>query len=425
MSNFYLPLMSNNIDRSDVDNLIDFLKQDPIPQLTNGPKVREFEAKWSEWVGVKYSLFVNSGSSANQLTMLGLRYRLEKQGIKGGEIIVPPLTWVSDVSSVIQNGFKPVFCDINHKNLSFDIEKLKQLINPNVRAIFVTHVLGLNALTDELLRICDANGILLIEDVCESHGATFKGEKLGSFGFASNFSYYFAHHMSTIEGGMICTNDYEFYQYLRAFRSHGMAREISDEKLRNEIISNNPQVNKDFIFLAPAYNFRSTEINAVLGLSQIKKLDANNVKRAENFKYFLSKLDPLKYHTQFDLDGQSNYAFIVILSEFDQSNEGEGTLYSWQKKREVRDKVESSLKENGIEFRRGLSGGGSQLQQPYLKELGYKYDPSNFPTMEHIHDNSWYIGNYPDLEREKIDTLVEVLNNVDVKDKVSYWHEKA
>jgi CDP-4-dehydro-6-deoxyglucose reductase, E1 len=422
MSNFYLPLMSNNIDRKDVDTLIDFLKQDPIPQLTNGPKVREFEAKWSEWLGVKYSLFVNSGSSANQLTMLGLRYRLSKQGISGGEIIVPPLTWVSDISSVIQNGFKPVFCDINYKNLSFDIEKLKKLINPNVRAIFVTHVLGLNALTDELIRICDANGILLIEDVCESHGATFKGGKLGSFGFASNFSFYFAHHMSTIEGGMICTNDHDFYQYLRAFRSHGMAREISDETLKKQIIEENPQVNKDFIFLAPAYNFRSTEINAVLGISQLKKLDANNVKRADNFNYFLSKLDPTRYHIGFDLGGQSNYAFIVIARRFIDEE------YSESKQLALRNQIEEDLRENGIEFRRGLSGGGSQLQQPYLKELGFKYDPADFPTMEHIHNNSWYIGNYPDLEREKIDTLVDVLNNVVIKNKVisgTYWHEQA
>lgn len=393
---FYLPLMSNNIDRNDVNEVIKFLQQDPIPQLTNGPKVREFEAAWSEWLGVKYSIFVNSGSSANQLTMLALKYILKQRGLEGGEIIVPPLTWVSDISSVIQNGFTPIFCDINLKNLSFDFDHLKRLITPRTRALFITHVLGLNGLTDEIINFCQGNGIELIEDVCESHGATFKDKKLGSYGFASNFSFYFAHHMSTIEGGMICTNSSDFYQYLRAFRSHGMAREMTNEHLKHSIVDENPHLNKDFIFLAPAYNFRSTEINAVLGLSQLKKLDANNVKRADNFQYFLSKLDSSKYKTDFNLAGQSNYAFILVLQK---------------KSYGFRDKIELTLREKGIEFRRGLSGGGNQIQQPYLKGI-VKFDEEDFPNIEHVHHFGWYIGNYPDLEREKIDFLVDTLNNI-------------
>src|SRR5438046_1593632 len=348
MSNFYLPLMSNNIDRQDIDGLIAFLQQDPIPQLTNGPKVREFEEAWSKWLGVKYSLFVNSGSSANQLTMLTLRCAYQD----GGEIIVPPLTWVSDIASVLQNGFKPVFVDINLKNLSFDIDKLRAAITPKTRAIFITHVLGLNGLTEELLELCMKHKIHLIEDVCESHGATFQGKKLGAWGDISNFSFYFAHHMSTIEGGMVCTDNEVLYQTFRALRSNGMVREMTNETLKKSCIEQNPQLNKDFIFIAPAYNFRSTELNAVLGLSQLQKLDANNVIRADNFKYFLSKLDPNKYITDFNIEGQSNYAFIVVLKNPSFT---------------VRNTVEETLKTKGIEFRRGLSGGGSQLEQPYLR----------------------------------------------------------
>jgi CDP-6-deoxy-D-xylo-4-hexulose-3-dehydrase len=396
MSNFYLPLMSENIDRGDVNEVIKFLQQDPIPQLTNGPKVREFEEAWSKWLGVKYSVFVNSGSSANQLTMLTLKYILKKRGIEGGEIIVPPLTWVSDISSVIQNGFTPVFCDIDLETLSFDFDHLKRLVTPRTRALFLTHVLGVTGLTDEILNFCKGNNIELIEDVCESHGATFKGKKLGSFGFVSNFSFYFAHHMSTIEGGMICTDNEDFYQYLRAFRSHGMAREMTDPALKNLAIIENQQLNRDFIFLAPAYNFRSTEINAVLGLSQLKKLDANNVKRAENFAYFLRHLDGSKYYTGFNIAGQSNYAFIVIMND-----------KNWG----LRDKIEKTLREKGIEFRRGLSGGGSQMKQPYLKGL-INIDENEFPNIEHVHHFSWYIGNYPTLEREKIDFLVKTLNEI-------------
>ena len=388
MSNFYLPLMSDNIDREDINTLVDFLNQDPIPKLTNGPKVVEFENAWGQWLGTKYNLMLNSGASANELTMLALNY------IHGeGEIIVPPLTWISDVSSVLFAGFKPVFVDINLKNLSFDIDKLKAAITPQTKAIFLTHVLGINGLTDELIDLCNEKNILLIEDVCESHGTTFKEQKVGSIGFASNFSFYFAHHMSTIEGGMICTNDEHFYQVCRALRSHGMMREMTDEKFKQQIIDENPDLNKDFIFIRPAHNFRSTELNAVIGLSQIKKLDTNNVNRVNNFNHFIERLDSNKYITDLEIEGQCNYAFIVILKE---------------PSFEVRDKVEKTLSENGIEFRRGLSGGGSQIRQPFFKG---KFNYDEFKNVDHVHHFSWYIGNYPTLEQEKINTLLNILNN--------------
>jgi CDP-6-deoxy-D-xylo-4-hexulose-3-dehydrase len=388
MNNFYLPLMSDNIDKEDIKSLITFLDQEQIPKLTNGPKVVEFEKAWGEWLGTKYNLMVNSGASANELTMLALNY------IQGeGEIIVPPLTWISDVSSVLFAGFKPVFVDINLRNLSFDIDKLKKAITPQTKAIFLTHVLGINGLTDELINLCKEKNILLIEDVCESHGTTFKGQKAGSIGFASNFSFYFAHHMSTIEGGIVCTNDEYFYQVCRALRSHGMMREMTDNKLKQQIIQDNPDLNKDFIFIRPSHNFRSTELNAVIGLSQLKKLDTNNINRIDNFKYFIERLDSNKYITDLEIEGQCNYAFIVILKE---------------PSFKLRDKVEEILSKNGIEFRRGLSGGGSQIRQPFFKD---KFNYDYYRNVDHVHHFSWYVGNYPTLEREKIDTLLNILNN--------------
>jgi CDP-6-deoxy-D-xylo-4-hexulose-3-dehydrase len=389
MKSFNIPLMQDNITKEDIQELIAFLDQENIPKLTNGPKVIEFEKKWSEWLGVKYSLMVNSGASANELTMLAIKYLYGK-----GEIIVPPLTWISDVASVLFADLTPVFCDINLTNLSFNIEQLKQKINENTKAIFVTHVLGINALTDELINICKEKNILLIEDVCESHGTTHKGTKVGSIGFASNFSFYFAHHMSTIEGGMICTNDEKFYQVCRALRSHGMIREMTNDEMKNQIINENLDLNKDFIFLAPAHNFRSTELNAVLGLSQIKNLDSNNDKRKFNFEYFMTRLNHDLYHTKLLMDGQCNYAFIVILKD------------ACMKKRSH---IEKTLHSHGIEFRRGLSGGGNQLKQPYFKK-NYSIQHEDYPVINHIHDFSWYIGNYPSLETNKIDFLLSVLN---------------
>ena len=390
MKDLKLPLMSDNISRDDIDCLVEFLQQEPIPRLTNGPKVVEFEKKWSEWLGVKHSVFVNSGTAANELTMLALKYMYPD----GGDIIVPPLTWISDINSILFADFNPVFVDINLKNLSFDLDKLEESITDKTKAIFITHVLGLNALSERLLKICEDNDILLIEDVCESHGATYAGSKVGSVGFASNFSFYFAHHMSTIEGGMISTNNDYFYQLCRSLRSHGMTREFTDEKLIEKYKNENEDLSEDFIFIGPAHNFRSTEINAVLGLCQLQNLDSNNQIRIDNFKYFVDNLKSDKFYTDFQMDGQCNYAFILIMKEADF---------------ELRNLIEKMMNENGIEFRRGLSGGGNQMRQPYFKSQ-FEIPYEEYPIIEHVHNFSWYIGNYPSLEREKIDNLIGLLN---------------
>lgn len=381
--------MANNISRDDVNKVVSFLTQKEIPILTQSKKVREFEEKWSKWLGVKYSVFVNSGSSANQITLLAL-----KELYGAGEIIVPPLTWVSNISSVLQNGFTPVFCDIDLATLALDIKEIKKKATKNTRAIFLTHILGYNGLTQELLDVCRKKNIMLIEDVCESHGATFNRKKCGSFGLASNFSFYYAHHMTSIEGGMVCTNDEKLYQYARMFRSHGMVRESTDERIRNEYEEKYGDLNPDFIFSAPAYNMRNTEINAVMALNQLKKLDKNNKVRARNLKLFLENLDAGKYFTGFNQVGNSNYALTLLLKDKDFGR---------------RDAVEKTLRGNGIEFRRGMSGGGNQLMQPYLRRLfGAEY--KQYPNANHVHHFGWYIGNYPTLKKDNIVRLCAILN---------------
>jgi CDP-6-deoxy-D-xylo-4-hexulose-3-dehydrase len=384
------PLMSNNITREDLDVLIEFLKQeDPI--LTQSKNVAAFEQEWSEWVGVKHSVFVNSGSSANQITMAAIRERYGE-----GEVIVPTLTWVSDIASVLQAGLQPVFVDINPSTLGMDTEQVLSELTSRTRAVFLTHILGYNALDDVLLSECQKRNIPLIEDVCESHGATYKGRKLGSYGFASNFSFYYAHHMSTIEGGMVCTNDSDFYEMLRMFRSHGMVRESRSEALRAQYRAEWPDLNPDFIFAFPAYNVRSTEINAVLGRAQLKRLDANNAKRTRNLNCFLDHLDPKKFYTEFAREGSCNYAFTLVLREPD------AALWA---------RIESTLRERKIEFRRGTSGGGNQLRQPFLRRLfGEEFE--KYPRVDHVHFYGAYIGNYPDLDPSRIRALCELLNSL-------------
>ena len=191
---FKHPLMNNNYTNQDMVAARNLLKNRNII-LTQNKKVDEFEKKWSKWLGVKYSVFVNSGSSANLLTMTVL-----KMLYGTGEIILPALTWVSDINSVIQNNFKPVFVDINPRNLCMSEAEIIKKVNKNTLAVFMTHAQGFNGLTSKLVSFLKKRRVLLIEDVSESHGATFNKRKLGTFGKISNFSFYYAHHMSTIEG---------------------------------------------------------------------------------------------------------------------------------------------------------------------------------------------------------------------------------
>jgi CDP-6-deoxy-D-xylo-4-hexulose-3-dehydrase len=386
------PLMRNNILREDLDAVIRYLQQDD-PILTHAANVRAFETEWSEWLGVKHSVFVNSGASANLLTMAVLKIGHPE----GGEVIVPPLAWVSDVASVMQNGFTPVFVDIDPRTLSMDPRGIIARLGPRTRAVFLTHVQGFDGLTDELVEELKRRRIPLIEDVCESHGATHSGRKLGGFGWISNFSFYYAHHMSTIEGGMVCTSDPQVYQQVRMLRSHGMVREASDASLRAAYQSEFPEVNPEFIFAYPAYNMRNTEIGGILGRSQLKRLDENVRRRTANLHRFLKQIDPHKYRTDFKLEGSSNYAFNLILKEPDD---------------QLVQHLMRRMQESGVEYRRGSAGGGNQIRQPYLKGVVPDGHHREFPQTEHVHFYGFYIGNFPDLRDDEIDALCAILNSV-------------
>ena len=376
--------MYNNITKNDFNVVIKFLKKQPI--LTQNRKVVEFEKLWSKWLGVKYSVFVNSGSSANFITLSAL-----KEFTKKKEIITPTLTWPSDIMSVLNNGFKPKFVDIDLETLSMNSNEIIKNTNSKTAAVFITHAQGFNGLNQKLLNYLKKKNIILIEDVCESHGAKFKNHKLGTFGLASNFSFYYAHHLSTIEGGMICTNNKKFYDYCIRFRGHGMLRESKFNSVKRQA-KKFRDLNKDFIFLNPGFNFRNNEIGAVLGINQLKHLNKNIKLRNINFKYFLKNINPEKFVTKFNLNGISNYAFPIIL-----------------KSRSIKERnlFEKHLSKNGIEFRRGNAGGGNQLRQPYLKKF---QNPKKFINTEIVHHFGYYIGNFPSLRKKNVKTITEILN---------------
>ncbi|MHB8618819.1 MAG: DegT/DnrJ/EryC1/StrS family aminotransferase [Chloroflexota bacterium] len=383
--------MANNISKDDLRALVEFLSGDD-PILTQSRQVEAFEQEWSNWLGVRHSVFVSSGSSANLLSMAALKHT-----VGTGEIILPTLTWVSDIASVLHCGFTPVFVDINPRTLGMDDRQVLSKLSDRTRAVFLTHVLGYNALSQELLNELGRRNVPLIEDVCESYGATFNGRKLGSFGLLANFSFYYAHHMSTVEGGMVTTNDADLYEILRMLRSHGMVRESRSPAVRERYRAAHPDLNPDFIFAFPAYNVRSTEINAVIGRAQLKRLDANNLLRTRNLQLFLKNLDPDKYFTDFEVAGSCNYAFTLVLRHPDHA---------------LCEEVMELLGSEGVEFRRGTAGGGNQLRQPYLRDFVRPEDLASYPKVDHIHFFGFYIGNYPTLEEGRVLELCSMLNSL-------------
>lgn len=383
---FKWPLINDNITEQDKKILADFILN--TNRFTNGPKVVEFEKQWSEWLGTKYSVMVGSGAAANYITTAIVR---ELKG-QEGEVIVPPIGWVSDISAVINTGFTPVFVDVDLDTMAISYENIKNAINKNTKAIVLVHALGFNGINEKIIKLAKENDLLLIEDCCESHGATYEGKKVGSLGDMSCFSFYFGHHMTTIEGGMISTDNYEIYQLARMFRSHGMTRE-ADKETHEKYAK--PDVNPLFTFAVPGYNMRSTELNAVIGLEQIKRLDYNIKKRQENLNIWLTNLDNVLYYKEYFVEGSSNYALPLIL----------------RKENNKMKEVCKILEDEKVEYRLGTAGGGNQARQPYLERYNFKV-VGNLDVSDYIHDFGLYIGNHPELSKEQIINLCERLNNV-------------
>jgi len=385
---FKWPLINDNITQGDREILADFCLNGE--RFTNGPKVKEFEKIWSEWLGVKHSVMVNSGASANFISIAMVKE------LKGeGEVIVPPIGWVSDVSSVAQLGMTPVFVDVSLNDFNITAENIKNAITSKTKAIVLVHTLGFPAINKEIIELAKKHDLILIEDCCEAHGATYRGKRVGSFGDISLFSFYFGHHITTIEGGTVCVNDDKLYDLAKLFRSHGMTREASQE-LQREYELMCPDLNPLFTFAVAGFNMRSTELNAVLGIEQMKRLDYNIKCRQDNLDTWLSNLNPSIFITGFSVQGNSNFALPLIM---------QGA---------TRDKLKdvcAILEEEGVEYRLGTAGGGNQARQPYLKKFPHRIS-GTLAQANYIHDNALYVGNHPELTKEQIINLCNKLNNV-------------
>jgi CDP-4-dehydro-6-deoxyglucose reductase, E1 len=374
------PLMQTAITDADKKAMIDFIQSSD--RYTCGNMVKQFEDAWSEWLGCKYSLYVTSGSTANLLLMAAVKELYDIPN--GSKVLVPACTWVTNVAPVFQVGLEPVFCDVDLERYSFDINSLP---NEDIKIVFVTHLLGLNAPLEKLKERYP-NAIFL-EDICESHGVKGPdGKKRGSSGTGSTFSFYYGHHMTTIEGGIISTDNELLYELMKIKRSHGMARLLSP-KYYEEAINKHPKIDPSFLFLTDGYNFRNTELNAVLGIEQLKRLDENIETRRDNFRCFMEYLDPELFYIPFDDPGNSSFAFPFIC-----------------KKPEDMPKLKAIFAELGVEYRPIVSG--NLLLHPFLEKWK---DSVDVPNANLLNDNGVYIGNNHFVTKDMMVKVFETIKN--------------
>ena len=381
-----IKLMHNSFTEEELEAVISCFRSG---EYTQGRVVLEFEQKFASYVGSRYAVMVNSGSSANLLMAMLLKERL---GLKDGEeVLVPAVTWPTTVYPIIQYRLKPVFCDID-ETFNISLESIKRMTNQKTKAIFLVHLLGQPADLANIIKFCQQRGIIVLEDCCESLGARYLNVHVGNFGLMGSFSFYFGHHMSSIEGGMIVTNNEELYDLLKSARSHGWVRDsLRAEKYREY------SIDKKFLFDMLGYNVRSTNLNAAIGLVQLKKLNESILIRKENHRLFqeLVKHDLRIVPQKVSLAETSSFSLGILLQQ-----PGE------------RDYLLANLPKKGIECRPIVAG--NLLQQPFFKNAigGYLQDACAYADI--IHTNGLYLPNNQFLDEEKIrymvDALISLLN---------------
>ena len=376
-------LVKDTIDYRDIQKLISWLETNP--KLTKGPMTVEFERKWSEWLGVKYSVFVNSGSSAN----LAAIYSLLLSGkLKNNRIVVPAVSWVTTVTPSIQLGMEPIMCECDINNLGLDITHLKKIIKDySPSAIILVHVLGFPNHMNEIIELCEKNNILLIEDTCESMGSRYENKLLGTFGDLSTFSFYFGHHMSTIEGGMISTNDEELYHILLSIRSHGWDRDLPIKKqkfLRDKYKIDDFKALYTFYY--PGFNLRATDLQAFIGLGQMDKIDEIITNRNKNYIRYQNEIKNEFWSVSPPENSFiSNFSFPIITKN--------------------NKRLSESLIENDIECRPLICG--SINEHPFWYE---RYGKQTLPNSKLVHDYGMYIPNNHQMTDDEVNKVIDIVN---------------
>jgi len=379
-------LVEDTIDNNDIDDLIKWLQT--YPRLTKGPMTVEFEKKWAKYMGVAESVFVNSGSSAN---LVMLQVLLESGRIKKGDaVVVPALAWATDLSPVVQLGLEPVLCDCNLEDLSIDLQHFENICKiHDVAAIMFVSVLGLVPNMETLGDLCSKHNVYLLEDTCESFGSKFQNMKLGTFGIMSTFSTYFGHHLSTIEGGIICTDDPEIADYARCIRNHGWDRDFTDEKkLQLRETWGVSEFDSLYTFYMHGFNVRSTDLQAFIGLGQLDKADDINARREANFRLYQDQVKNSYWKPLYRPGSYvSSFAYPVIHPK--------------------RDAIVSALQSADVEVRPMICR-SMGVQPFYVKHYGKRV----LKNADVVDKFGLYVPNHPSMKESSIAEVASIINKV-------------
>ena len=393
-----IPLNKNTIGKAEKNALI---KVFDSGYMTMGKVTKKFEAAFSDYLGVKHAIYVNSGSSANLLAFSAIqdndkfRQTKHKQKFlkKGDEIIVPAVTWSTTIWPIAQTGATSVFVDSDPKTLQMNVADIKKAITSKTKAICIVHVLGNSGYIEEVKKICTKKNIWLIEDTCESLGVKNNNKYLGTFGDIGTYSFYFSHHITTVEGGMIVTNDDYLANKIRSLRSHGWTRDMDDASVYEKKF---PEIDPRFLFVNVGYNLRSTDMNAAIGLVQLKKLK--------------------KYNESRHLIGKTwNKAFAHLKKKglFFPMEITKGTKASWFgfpvicKTQDMRDKLRVHLEKNGIETRPIICG--NMTKQPGIKNIKYRIS-GKLKGADEIMDTGIFWGSSPGMTKSEINHVIKTVN---------------
>lgn len=388
-----LELIRPSYDAEEFGMVLDVLMDG---RMTMGPITEAFESEWSAYLGVAGSVMVNSGSSANLLALSALTAPGMPSGLRpGDEVIVPAIAWSTTVFPIIQVGCIPVFVDVDPETLNIDPTALEEAIGPRTRAMVIVHLLGNPSDVERILPIAKRHDLWVIEDSCEAHGARIKDRHVGTFGDLSTFSFFFSHHMTTLEGGMVSFQDARTWRdRLFSLRSHGWVRERSDREMWKR---ENPDIDDRWLFVSLGFNLRPTEINAALGMAQLKKLGGFIERRREVRRRFLDSVGKMSpwLNLQMELPGHehSAFAFSIIVDP---------------KAPFSRNEFQRHLEEQRIQTRPII--GSNFVRQPVMRLFEHRVH-GDLKHADRVHFNGLMIGNHHDVTPAQIDYVAQVIHD--------------
>lgn len=382
-------LAYSTFDESEKKAMYDVIESD---MFTMGKNVKAFEAEFAKFFGKKYAVMVNSGSSANLVGVAALFYKKENALKRGDEVIVPCVSWATTYHPLQQYGLKLKFVDIDLETLNYDIDELKKAVTPNTKMIVTVSVLGNPNYFDEIEKICEDKNIILFDDNCESMGAKYNGKYTGTSGLVNTYSTFFSHHISTMEGGFVVTDDYEIFSLCKSLRNHGWTRDQGEDSPIFE--KKDDDFFEAYRFILPGYNVRPGELQGAIGLQQIKKLPGMIEQRRKNAAYFQSKFkDDKRFIIQREVGESSWFSFTFIMHP-------DANL--------DRKEVFKVLNDAEIGYR--IITGGNFLEHDVIKYFDYEVTKST--NASYAHNNGFFVGNAPKDMTKEIDILVEALSKI-------------